>query len=769
MDLLQAAPAPFLPAPGDPTVPWAVWIAQFDNYLLAIGGDAFPQARQKAILLHSLGCEGQRVFQTLPVVPKAEGETDVAHAKRVLQGFFGPKCNVVGERYRFRCRAQQPHETTAQWVSVLRQLAATCDYGERSEEFIRDQVVEKTSSAPLRQRLLMEETLTLSKTLLLAESVETASREARAMQPQQFRAPAPVSAITSGARGGARGRTPSAHQRGGGAPTAQPRRAPPGFSATTQPTCYCCGLDHFAKDPKCPARNITCHNCGKRGHYAALCKRRRSTEGARAVHSLQILTVGEGQLRAPVVVGGKQVSMIVDTGSPVTVLPRGSVPRNCVITPSAEPLQAYGGAQLQVLGTCVLQLGYKGSVHDVKVYVVPHGATLMGLDLMKVLGVNVVNNSVCLMSQASPTVQAPATGSHMRATKTETSCSSPETEPPAAPAPIVGFQHRVTVNPTIPPVRQPLRRLPWAIRDQVRERLAELERSGVIEPVTASEWVSPLVVTHKRSGDIRVCVDLRQANRAVITDGYPLPHMEDMLHRLRGSEWFTKLDLKDAYHQVVLHPDSRHLTTFATPDGLRRFCRIPFGLCSAGPCFQQIMEAILKGLAGVVIYLDDVVIHAPNRAEHDRRVAAVEAAFRSSNVRVNEPKCVRGTQRIPFLGYVVSRDGIQIDPERVAPLLQSPDPSDARGLQAFLGSVAYHVRFVPGFSTLVEPLRAALKADPFVWSERHSSLVRRVKEGISDAAALSGFDPAKRSVLTCDASDVGCGARLSQLTADGAK
>ena len=176
----------------------------------------------------------------------------------------------------------------------------------------------------------------------------------------------------------------------------------------------------------------------------------------------------------------------------------------------------------------------------------------------------------------------------------------------------------------------------------MRDRLAELERDGIIESVDASEWVSPLVVGKKRNGDLRLCVDLRKVNQAVVTDGYPLPHMEDMLHNLRGSQWFTKSDLKDAYHQLPIHPDSRHLTTFATPEGLKRFTRVPFGLSSAGPCFQQVMESILQGLKGVVVYLDDVVVRAASQAGHDRRVAAVEAAFKRHNVRVNEPKCVRG-------------------------------------------------------------------------------------------------------------------------------
>ena len=546
------APAPFLAAPGEPTTPWATWISQFDNYLLAIGGDSFPVARQKAILLHCLGCEGQRIHSTLPVTPKLEGESDLDYTKRVLAGFFGPKCNVVGERYRFRSRAQRADETTAQWVSVLRQLAATCDYGDRCEEFVRDQVVEKTSSATLRQRLLMEENLTLAKTLSLAESVETASREAKVLAEAPPAQHQPVHLLQPHPQG-VRRRTPAVPRQGSTArrvPMPTVSRASPAATpgSSARPTCFCCGGDHFAKDPVCPARVATCHNCGKKGHFASVCKGKRSARGARVVHSLQILSVGCGtQLRVPVCVDARAVDMVVDTGSPVTLLPRAYVP-HLTLQRCEETLQAYGGSQVQVLGKGEVQMTFKGSVHSVTVYVVPHGVPIMGLDVMSVLGVNVVNNTVCHVSQDLPSTPAPASG--------------PEDGAADAPAPILGFEHRVTVNPDIPPVRQPPRRLPWAIRDQVNARISELERQGVIEPVTASEWVSPLVVGRKRNGDLRLCVDLRQVNRAVVTDGYPLPHMEDMLHNLRGSDWYTKLDLKDAYHQVVLNEASRNLTGF---------------------------------------------------------------------------------------------------------------------------------------------------------------------------------------------------------------
>ena len=111
----------------------------------------------------------------------------------------------------------------------------------------------------------------------------------------------------------------------------------------------------------------------------------------------------------------------------------------------------------------------------------------------------------------------------------------------------------------------------------------------------------------KRNGSIRICVDMRQVNRAVITDSYPIPHMDDVLSRLHQSSIYSVFDLKDAYHQVVLHPSSRDLTAFITHEGLYRYVRCPFGLASSGPAFQGIMSDMLRGIEGVEVYLDDVV------------------------------------------------------------------------------------------------------------------------------------------------------------------
>ena len=294
------------------------------------------------------------------------------------------------------------------------------------------------------------------------------------------------------------------------------------------------------------------------------------------MHSVEVLTVGESSRMVPATVEGTSVNLMVDSGSPVSLLPRRLVTGD--LSETEVELRAYGGQCLDVMGKKNVNMLWNGKTASVCVYVVAEGRALMGLDLMRKFGVNIVDNQVCVVSPAppSPLMSGPISG------------TGPASQPEAQPA-ILGYQHRVMVDPDVPPVRQPLRRLPLAVVDEVGARIDELERQGVVEKVSASRWVSPLVVGRKRDGSVRLCVDMRQVNRAVITDGYPLPRIEDVMDRLRGSSVFSRLDLKDAYHQLELHPDSRDLTTFVSHQGLYRYRRVNFGLASAGPCFQRVM------------------------------------------------------------------------------------------------------------------------------------------------------------------------------------
>ena len=248
-------PTPFLPCPGKPTIPFKTWMQMFDNYLLVINatGNAWPAARKRAVLLHCLGTEGQKIFHSLPNT----GDTYDA-AVTALRAHFTPMTNVVVERHTFRKRTQGPHETVTQYVAALRELASSCEFGDKTDEMLRDQLIQYVTNAHIREKLLLELNLNLDKAITLATQIESAAEQAKcmvgdkpslqvqALQKKQFR---PRSQ-----------NKPSTH-------------APTAATGKSSRTCFRCGSDgHLANAPSCPAAKATCKSCHKKGHFARVCR-----------------------------------------------------------------------------------------------------------------------------------------------------------------------------------------------------------------------------------------------------------------------------------------------------------------------------------------------------------------------------------------------------------------------------------------------------------------------------------------------------------------
>ena len=166
---------------------------------------------------------------------------------------------------------------------------------------------------------------------------------------------------------------------------------------------------------------------------------------------------------------------------------------------------------------------------------------------------------------------------------------------------------------------------PVSFAEKVDAKLDELLKADIIEPAltTPSTWVSPLVVIPKADGDIRVCVDMRQANTANQRERYPVPSTDELLHELNGSKVFSKLDLKWGFHQITLSEDSRAMTSFVTHCWILQYKRLMFGVSSAPEQCQRIIRDVLRSCEGVVNIADDIIVHGADMAEHDRRLFAV--------------------------------------------------------------------------------------------------------------------------------------------------
>ena len=318
-------PSFFLPTPGEPSVPFKTWRQIFENYLLVIGasGNAWPVARRRAVLLHCLGTEGQRLFYSFP-----NTGTTYESAMSALEAYFVPKTYTVAERHAFRQRKQLQHETVLQYVTALRERASTCDFGDRADEVIRDQLVEHLRNPRIRERLLMDSALTLERAMTTATQIEAATEQAKAFcEPRA----APVQAVQRAQKRGGRERGKRYNVTSAAGDSAQHGKR----------TCYRCGSDgHLANSTTCPATSVTCNKCRKVGHFAKVCRAAQTrNREVREVENPEIdipevivlntdhSALATDKITCAVEIRSERsqpstVNLLVDTGSSVSILPR---------------------------------------------------------------------------------------------------------------------------------------------------------------------------------------------------------------------------------------------------------------------------------------------------------------------------------------------------------------------------------------------------------------------------------------------------------------
>ncbi|PIK48057.1 hypothetical protein BSL78_15069 [Apostichopus japonicus] len=769
---MQAIPPPiqFLPTPGTPSTPWAQWKQLFMNYLLASDLLTATPERKQALLLHSLGAEGQRIFYTLPQPvppPTTTPATPTSSAPdtadifeqtlQILQSHFQPMVNVVAERFRFRKRAQLPGESVDNYIASLRQLTKYCEFNVFTDEMIRDQLVEKTTSSRIQERLLLEKDLTLGKAIDIARHVERAVREARELNTTTHQA----AAVRADFR-----RANPIRDSQPRTPPRQPPSAQPGLSNTTRTTrhCYRCGsTSHIANFSSCPAVGKSCKKCGKTGHFAKVCRQRQNVSEIQTYdneyeESSHTSTIADRDTPSTTTTTYAEIQVLSTEGTTQT-------------TPTRTiKVLAYNQSEIKVLGCFKAKFTTKDAKCVTDVYVVQAGKCLLGKDLIQGLGLIIDGAKLsCYSTENTPSATSTST------TNTPTNIPNPIIGNPIASkfqdlftddlGVIKGFQHKIKLSADAKPVQQSLRRIPFAVRDMVTQELANLEAQGVIEKVHgATDWVSPIVVAWKKNGKIRICVDLRKLNENMVLEKHPLPHIEELLTELQGASYFSKLDLKSAYHQLQLHEESRDLTTFITHAGIYRYKRVCFGLASAPSCFQKVMHSILTGLQGVQCYLDDVVVYGKTQAEHDQNLQRVLTKIRDSGMKLNS-KCEFNATTIQLLGHVVSKEGIRPAPDLVKAITDAPAPQSVDEIRSFLGLAGYYAKFVPNFAMKVQPIRdIQISKKPFVWTKEANDAFEQIKASITtDGDALALFDPTREVFITTDASNRGIAAIMTQL------
>ena len=264
---------------------------------------------------------------------------------------------------------------------------------------------------------------------------------------------------------------------------------------------------------------------------------------------------------------------------------------------------------------------------------------------------------------------------------------------------------------------------------------------------------------------MRMCVDYRPLNAVTIKNKYPLPHIDILFNQLAKAKVFSKIDLRLGYHQIKIKPEDIPKTTFSTRYGLYEYLVMSFGLTNAPTYFMYLMNSVFMPKLDkfVVVFIDDILIYSENEADHAEHLRIVLSRLREHKLYAKFSKCEIWLSKVPFLGHILSRDGISIDPFKVQDVMDWKAPISVHEVQSFLGLSGYYRRFIPDFSKIAKSMTRLLQKDEkFNWMPECEAVFHTLRTLLTTTPILAQPNIEKPFDVFCDASGIGLGCVLMQ-------
>jgi hypothetical protein len=300
-----------------------------------------------------------------------------------------------------------------------------------------------------------------------------------------------------------------------------------------------------------------------------------------------------------------------------------------------------------------------------------------------------------------------------------------------------------------------------ALKAYIEQNLA----NGFIQRSTSAA-AAPIVFSKKKDGGLRICVDYRALNKITVKNRYPLPLISEMLDRMRDATVFTKLDLRGAYNLIRIREGDEYKTAFRTRYGQFEYRVMPFGLTNAPATFQSYMDECLGEYLDdfAVCYLDDILIYSKNPEEHEEKVKLVLARLAEFGLYCKTSKCEFSVSEVNFLGFMISANGIAMEPDRIVSIEQWPTPACVKHVQILLGFTNFYRRFIRRYAKLTAPISDLLKktSEKWEWTRAAELAFQKLKNAFTEAPILQHFDPAKPITLQTDASGFAIAGILNQ-------
>lgn len=462
---------------------------------------------------------------------------------------------------------------------------------------------------------------------------------------------------------------------------------------------------------------------------------------------------------------------LVDTGANISVVPR----RNKASPTSTYKLFAANGSEIKTYGekVLVLDLGLRR----------PYRWTFIIADVKQpILGADFLAKHNILVDMRRQKLIDDVTGlfspgrivdCHTPSIKTINSQSPyvdiiqkyPDITKPfcAKETPKHNVVHQIITNGH--PVHSKCRPLSAVKYRKVKQEIQHMLETGICRP-SKSSWSSPIHVTMKKDGSIRLCGDYRKLNAITLPDRYPIPRLLDFTYLLPKKTIFSRVDIKRAYNQIPVEDVEK--TAVITPFGLFEFPRMPFGLRNAGQTFMRFINDIMLGLNFVFCYVDDILIASSSEEEHRLHLEEVFKRLNNHGITINMEKCIFGTEELEFLGYNITPEGITPSADRIKAIEEYPLPKTIRDLKRFLGMINFYRTSIPHAakhqSLLNTYMRGSRQSNntPITWTDETLQAFGQCKEGLKNAIALSPPSPDAPISIMTDASQKSVGAVLQQ-------
>lgn len=740
---------------------------------------------KKLLFLTKLGMETYTDLRALCGARKPES-LEYAELRSKIEGKLNPKPSECAERSKFRSRRQRENESVLQFVVEIQKLSRTCNFGDALEENWRDAIVHGVRDRKLQIKLFEEPHLTYRRAYEIIEAWEGTRVS---LDTEKKVTNEPVHYIKNTGKGN---RKFDKKNQNNNSSKKEPEKE--------RKKCSCCGrANHEFRD--CRFKDYTCRICHKVGHLNYVCSEKKQQDRSNNDRSKKksgedekdknnaakshfvansfsdddydlfhnpmyvikedIIEPNEDKtLFVTVKVDDHEMSMELDNGAAVSAISERTYHQyfsSREIYPPKTVQRAYDSQVIKSLGYIVVTAKLNVNVaYNLRLFVVKDGAhPLLGREWFSPLGIRVKvsidrNAQLYSISEDLTKVESDLIQEFSPAVFTEK----------------LGMYKNGKVSLTLKENATPKyfrpRPLPLALKDKIGEEIDKSVARNVFEPVKVCRYGTPIVPVPKPNNSIRICGDYKVTlNPDLVIDRYPIPDMDELIAKIANSEYYSKIDLSHAYQQLEVDEKTQEMLTLSTHKGLFQPKRLMYGVASAPGIFQREIEKVMQGLDKVACFLDDIIIGGRNLEEHVKLLREVLNRLKESGLTVNAKKCTLFKRMLKYLGFLISKDGIKTDPEKISAITEVSVPQNKAELQAFLGMISHIIKFLPNATDLLHPLYDLLKKDAsFPMSEECILAFKNVKRCVGISNFLVHFNPKLVVKLRCDASPYGVGGVL---------